>query len=389
MGKPRILIFRHELLPWSETFILNQAESLQNYEPIYLGLRRVPGLQTDPERTLCIQDTSTSGWMRGQIFRALCWTPSLIPQLRSLGVRLIHAHFEGGGMVMSHAARVLGIPLLVTFHGIDVTKETHHQWPNPAIRQLWLRRRAALQRRGDVFLGVSSFIRSRALHLGYPEERTRVHYIGVDVSKLSPNHNAARDPVVLFAGRLVEKKGCRYMLEAMQVLRATAPELQLIVVGDGPLRESLQDEARLRGVNARFLGQCTKSEVLEWMGRSRMLCAPFLPAADGDTDGCPTVLLEAQATGLPVIAFDHGGSAEALDNGSTGILTPVGNAAALADSILRLHSDDALWKQLSISGRSFVEKQFDLRTQNTRLEELYDQTIREKCLQAKSVRSSS
>jgi colanic acid/amylovoran biosynthesis glycosyltransferase len=373
--KPRVLIFRHELLPWSETFVADQAENLRRYAPIYCGLRRVPGLQTAREKTIIIRDPSRRGWVRGQLFRVFRWSPFLIAELRRRGVRLIHAHFEGGGMALTRMARTLGIPLLVTFHGIDVTKENQSQWPNPVIRMVWLRRRAELQRQGHLFLGVSSFIRGRMIDLGYPAERTRVHYTGVDISSALPNQGIAREPTVLFAGRLVEKKGCRFALEAMQTVQAVAPELQLLVAGDGPLRHELEAEARSRRLNAKFLGQRTKDEVIGWMGRSRLLCAPYLPASDGDTDGCPTTLLEAQAAGLPAIAFSHGGSIEALNHGATGLLVPVGDSAALAASILQLCRDPALWKQLSLAGRSWVEEQFDLRKQNARLEELYDRAL--------------
>ncbi len=374
--KPRILIFRHELLPWSETFVLNQAENLQTFVPIYCGLRSVAaGLKARPERCIIIQDRSKKGWLRGQLFRAFRWSPSLIPKLRRHDVRLIHAHFEGGGMAATRLARALGIPLLVTFHGIDVTKEPWFQWPNPAVRMLWMRRRAELQRYGCLFLGVSHFICSRMIDLGYPAERVRVHYTGVDVSSLTPNQSATREPIVLFAGRLIEKKGCRFALEAMQKVQETAPELRMVVAGDGPLRNELESEARLRRLNVCFLGQCTREETLGWMGRSRLMCAPFLKAKDGDTDGCPTVILEAQAIGLPVVAFAHGGSMEALDQGATGLMVPVGDSEALASSILLLYQNPGLWNQLSIAGRCFVVRQFDLRKQNARLEELYNQVL--------------
>ena len=278
-------------------------------------------------------------------------------------------------MVMTQLARTLGVPLLVTFHGMDITKGDRFQWPNPIIRRSWLIRRAELQRRGDLFLGVSSYIYDRMIDRGYPVAKSLVHYTGVDVGSILPTHNAARDPVVLFAARLVEKKGCRFLLESMQKVQVTAPELRLVVVGDGPLRDSLESESHERGLNAIFLGQCRREAVLKWMRQSNMLCTPFIMAADGDADGCPTVLLEAQAAGLPVVAFDHGGSVEALDNGRSGLLVSAGRVEELAAAILRLHKNDELWRHLSLSGRNFVEDKFDLRKQNTRLEELYIQAI--------------
>jgi colanic acid/amylovoran biosynthesis glycosyltransferase len=373
--KRRILIFRHDLLPWSETFILSQAENLRHFVPVYCGLRRVNGLNPDAERTIVIKERSLRGWIRGQTFRAFRWAHALVPQLRRLNVCLVHAHFEGGGMSAVRLARALKIPLIVTCHGIDVTKHERFQWPNPAVRMLWLRRRAELQCHGTLFLGVSSFIRDRMLGLGYPAERTEVHYTGVDVAALASDSCVERQPIVLFAARLVEKKGCRFVLEAMQRVQASVPELELVIIGDGPLREELECEAHSRCINAKFLGRCTKETTCAWMSRSRLLCAPFLPAKNGDTDGCPTIILEALAIGLPVVAFAHGGSIEALGGGAAGILVPTGDAKALAFSILQLHHDSALWSQLSLAGRRLVEEQFDLQRQNARLEELYHRVL--------------
>ena len=124
-------------------------------------------------------------------------------------------------------------------------------------------------------------------------------------------------------------------------------------------------------MNAMFLGRCSHSDVLDWMRRSRLLCAPFLPASDGDTDGCPTVLLEAQAAGLPVVAFNSGGTAEVVADGRTGFLVPVADSAALAGSILRLLEDQAIWDQFSLAARREVEDRFDLHRQTARLEEIY------------------
>ena len=221
-AKPRVLIFRHELLPWSETFVLNQAESLTSFTPIYMGLTRTNGLETCPERTIILRDQSTKGWVLGQLFRAFRWFPSLVSRLRSLRISLIHAHFEGGGMSMVRLARALQVPLLVTCHGIDVTKTARCQWPNPAVRCLWLLRRRQLQRFGRLFLGVSSFIRERMIGLGYPPDRTQVHYTGVDTSAIR-SKSGVREPIVLFVGRLVEKKGCRFAIEAVETRsRATS-----------------------------------------------------------------------------------------------------------------------------------------------------------------------
>lgn len=381
MNRSWVIIYRHFLLPFSETFIREQAEHLEGFRPFYVGLQKNEEIGLPPER-LAVLDTKTwQGKMSAAVFLTLGRNRPLLQRLRALKPSLIHAHFEGGGIAALGLAKVLRIPLVVTCHGFDVTMTDESRWPNPLLRRLYKFARRRLHRKARLFIAVSQHIKRCMLAKGYPEERLMVHYIGVDCRVFCPDSQTVREPIVLFVGRLVEKKGCAYLIRAMQTVQQTHPGIRLVIVGDGPLRHDLQALADELGVPAEFPGVQTVAGVKDWMNKAQVLCLPALRAANGDMDGCCMVLAEAQAMGLPVVAFATGGTPEAVCHRQTGLLVPERDQDQLAHSILSLINDPALWQQFSDAARAHVLENFNLAKQNNRLEEIYRQltNITDRC----------
>ena len=168
-------------------------------------------------------------------------------------------------------------------------------------RELYFRNRDRLFQEGNYFIAVSEFIRSQLIEKGCSPEKTQVNYIGVDVDKFTPNPLVKREPIVLFVGRLIEKKGCEYLIEAIAKVQKTIPNIELVVIGDGILRSSLENLANNLLSNYRFLGVKPQETVQEWMNKAFLLGAPSVTTATGESEGLPIVILEAQAMGLPVI----------------------------------------------------------------------------------------
>jgi glycosyltransferase involved in cell wall biosynthesis len=156
--------------------------------------------------------------------------------------------------------------------------------------------------------------------LGYPQDKLQVHYIGTDVNRFKSSPQTRDSNLVLFVGRLVEKKGCEYLMRAMELVQIERPESKLVVIGDGPLRQSLECLARTTNIRCSFLGAQPSASVAEWLGRARVFCAPSVTAANGDSEGLGLVFAEAQATGTPVVSFKHGGVPEVVRDGDTGLL---------------------------------------------------------------------
>jgi glycosyltransferase involved in cell wall biosynthesis len=301
------------------------------------------------------------------------------PYQRLLGDRrpaLIHAHFGIEGVYALPLAQRLKIPLVTTFHGFDATLSTAALLCSPAWAHYALFRHR-LAREGDLFLCASSFIRERVLALGFPEERTRIHYIGVDCQAIRPRDAGEETPTVLHVARLVPVKGTSTLIRAFAAVAARRPDLQLVIIGDGPRKRALEGLARSLGMaeRIRFLGALAHAEVMAWMRRALLLALPSVRTAGGRVEGLGMALLEAAATGLPVVASNLGGIPECVIDGRTGLLVPERDAGALAGRMEDLLGDPAARRGMGRAARALVEQRFDLRRQTATLESLYDSVL--------------
>ena len=370
--RPTVLIFRKRLLPWSETFIAAQGRALERYRPVFVGYRLMrPGAAyLGDARHVVLADHALVPSLSKAALKTLGRvTPAWRRALESCEPALLHTHFGLKPGPALAIARALGVPLVVTFHGMDITVERGSSRHRRDLDRLF--------RRASRILAVSRFIAEQLREADCPEEKLVVHYIGVDTDRFSPGQPSARAPArILAVGRLVPKKGVVHLLRAMPRVRAVVPGAELLIVGDGPLRRELEGQSRDLGAGARFLGVRTPDEVLDLIRTSTVFCAPFVVAPSGDAEGLGLTQLEAQACGLPVVTSPSGGSVEALVHGETGLISPAGDADALADHLLALLTDPERAARFSRAAREHVLRSFDLRTQSRRLEEIYDEVVR-------------
>jgi colanic acid/amylovoran biosynthesis glycosyltransferase len=365
-----VLIFRRALLPISETFIEAQAGALRSFRPHYAGLLPAAKSLTLAHDVILLASTRSLRSLGGARFYDLTGIAPRFHRQASLAhPALIHAHFALDGSTALPLAAALRVPLLVTLHGYDVTMSDKHLGRTLA-GKLYLRRRQQLWERASLFLCVSEFIRSKALEAGFPKEKLRVHFIGIDRQSFRPAGDRV-GKMVLFVGRLVEKKGCIHLLRAMRRVQDMEPSARLVIVGDGPLRASLEKSAQELQLQVEFLGSQPGSVVRESICRASLLCIPSITGSDGGSEGLGMVILEAQAMGRPVVGSRSGGIPEAIREGVTGLLAPAGDEASLAEQILRYLQDEAFWQSSSTQGINWVAERFDLDRQTRELEAIY------------------
>lgn len=367
-----LAIFRLQLFKPSETFIAAQASQLRRHRPIYVG-RKLFG---DPGRArVILPEQGRIGMLRQVLLRDMSGYDALTAERPAL----IHAHFAIDAVYALPLVRRLGVPLVTTLHGFDVTRTDaallrsgSPAWINGVVF------RRALQRRGAVFLCVSEFIRQAALARGFPEEKLRLHYIGIDTADIAPREGTGEDGLIVHVARLVEKKGTIYLLQALARIAPRLPAARLAIIGDGPLRAALEAEAARLGIADRvsFLGMRPNAEVLDWDARAAVKAVPSITAADGDREGLPTVITETAARGVPVVGFDSGGIAEAVVHGQTGLLAPERDVAGLAAHLERLLSDASLREVMGRAARARAESEFDIARQTAKLEDIYDDVCR-------------
>ncbi|HIK18188.1 MAG TPA: glycosyltransferase [Leptolyngbyaceae cyanobacterium M33_DOE_097] len=375
MMSQRVIFFTGLLLPPSETFIRAQGEAMQQFTAFYVGSRRVPGLALPRDRTYAVNSGNYWGVVAEAAFKLTGYAPALYRKIQQLKPALIHAHFGVNGALALPIAKKLNLPLVTTFYGLDATLDQAKATQNSLTTRAYFRRQVALKRETRLFIAVSDFIRQKLLTQGFPPERVITHYYGVDTQLFQPGPNAVREPVVLFVGRLVEKKGCEYLIQAMAQIQVSQPEVKLVIVGDGRLRAELEAIAAQQLRNYSFLGIQPPEVCRQWMQRSQVIVVPSVTAANGDAEGLPTVVLEAQAIGLPVVATVHAGIPEAVIHAETGMLAPERDWQQLANCILHVLNNSDLWQRLSQQAQKRVRQHFDLCKQTQRLEKLYEQVL--------------
>ena len=361
---PAVAIFRAPLFNASETFVRAHALALVRYRPLLVGIEDKGNVPPELRSALVVPG-SASGRARARLGD---WR-EVIERLRRERPGLVHAHFGPDALAALPLTRAIGVPLVATLHGYDLTRTRARLLSSG--RLSWMRyalRQRDLAREGALFLTVSDALRQAALSRGFPEDRTRTHYLGVDLDRLA-GRSEREASLVLHVGRLVEKKGTAGLIDAI----ARVPEARLVVIGDGPERALLERRAAGLGGRVRFLGALPAAEVAEWMRRAALLAATSVTALDGDAEGLPTVIVEAAAAGLPAVGTVHSGIPEAIVDGETGFLVPENDPAALAERIGNLLGAADLRQRMGAAARRLAEERFDLARQTARLEAIYDE----------------
>jgi glycosyltransferase involved in cell wall biosynthesis len=359
--RPVAAIFRAPLFNASETFVQTHAAGLRRYRAVVAGLEDKGNARAELRAGVIVE-------REGARLKLLGSAPRLLARLRETRPALVHAHFATDGLLALPLAEALGVPLVTTLHGFDLTRSRAALLRSG--RPGWIRYAllgGRLRARGALFVAVSDAIRRRALDQGFPAERTVTLLNGVDLASFQAG--TPEPGLILHVGRLVEKKGTALLLRAFADVAARRPEARLVIVGDGPLRGRLERQA---GERVAFTGALPPEEVARWMGRAWLLAAPSVTAADGDSEGLPTVAVEAAAASLPVVASDHSGLPEAVVDGETGFVVPEGDIAALAERLETLLASPDLRAGMGGAARRLAETRFDSARQIAALENLYD-----------------
>ncbi|HEX7908859.1 MAG TPA: glycosyltransferase [Paraburkholderia sp.] len=372
MSKPTALIYRHQLFKPSEPFIHAQASRLVAYRPVFVG-RKTLGSVADGSEVRTI--VGASPWAKFAN-RLWCEPQPFLDVVSDQSPRVMHAHFGLDALYGIPIAQRLGVPLVVTLHGFDVTvKRTRLALSGKPTE---IRYAIAARRVGDEaakMLCVSEFIRNRAIEYGFPESRLETHYIGIDSHSFSPAQWEKQPRKrILHVARLVEKKGTHYLLEAFGELRKRGfDDVQLDIVGDGPLRSRLEQQAsRLQlGEHVRFWGGQPWRKVIDLMSGAYAFCLPSITARSGDSEGLPMVLLEAAAKHLPTVATRHGGIPELIEDGENGLLVDERDVNGLVQALGTLLVDATLHTHLAANARRVVEERFDINVQTRKLEATY------------------
>lgn len=284
---------------------------------------------------------------------------------------LIHTQLEFSNVLGSLAARRLRIPAVATLHTLDAP-------PPRSRRSLHFRAMSfALRHWCDRVIAVSESARQH--HLGAARltpAKVITLYNGIDTARFDP-HPATRpdvrdelgipreSPLITTVAVLREPKGIQHMLRALPDVLRTHPEVRYLVVGDGPHGPALRTLAADLGVDHAVVWAGSRLDV------ERMLAATDVFVLPSLTEALPTVIAEAMASGLPVVATDVGGVAEMIDHGTSGFVVESGDPQALVGPIVRLLENPRQGEAMGRAGKRRSRRDFDVARQAERLAEQY------------------
>jgi glycosyltransferase involved in cell wall biosynthesis len=287
--------------------------------------------------------------------RARTRAVSRLCKAREIGVAL--AEFGPTAAAISGDLERAGVPLVAHFHGYDAYDEDNLAEWLPRYRNMFARHTAVV--------AVSEHMRRQLLELGAPGDRTHVVRVGVDVDLFHGAEPAAAPPRFLVVGRFVEKKAPQLAVLAFGQVHAKDPEVRLTLVGDGPLLADCRRLVRTLGISGavEIMPPQPNTVVAQLMRESRGLIHHSVRAVRGDSEGTPVVVMEAMASGLPVIGSRHTGIGEIIDHERTGLLSDERDIDTMAEHITRLAQEPDLAARLGSAAA--IEARADHRLQDS------------------------
>lgn len=271
----------------------------------------------------------------------------LAQELRSRRIDHLHNHFADSSCTVSMlAATLAGIRFSFTLHGPYIFFEPY-RW------RLDLKIQQAL-----FVICISHYCRSQAMFLSAPEDWHKLHIVhcGIDLDRYQPVIHQSGQKRLLYIGRLSAAKGVPILLQAIASITTKHPEIILTIVGDGPDRQALENQADQLGVtcNLKFVGYQSQDAVCQYLQTCDIFVLPSF------AEGLPVVLMEAMATGIPVIATAIAAISELVEDGVNGSLIPPGAVEPLAQKLDQLLSHTQLRQTFGQAGRLKVEQAFNL-----------------------------
>jgi glycosyltransferase involved in cell wall biosynthesis len=226
-------------------------------------------------------------------------------------------------------------------------------------------------RLADLNISVSRSLQSILAETVQPQGRCEVLLRGVDQTKFFPSPGEAKDPIVLFVGRISRSKGAWDLLDAWEQVADACPFAQLWFIGPDQTNESFAKEVRTRvhGYTVKMTGPLPAAEVASMMRKAQILCLP------SHGEGTPNCVMEALSSGVPIVATGVGGIPDIVVHGTTGLLVEKGNVEQLGDALITLLRDPAKCMRMGKEARDFADIHLDITRTADHLLNLYYETI--------------
>ena len=359
-----------EMVPWElpvrpifgRTWVPGAEKPIPNLRRLAAALPvLVRNLLMNPTLTRCTLKRSEYGF-QAESFSALYRLDRLRRQKTRFDI--LHAHFGPVANSFRFIKELFRAPLIVSFHGYDFSVVPRKQ--GAGVYQ-------KLFATATIVTANSKYTRGQLEKLGCPTDKIHLLPVGLNPAEFPYRARTLSEPVrIASVGRLVEIKGHEYLIRAIHKLRAERPAVILDLVGDGPLRSSLEQLVGKLGLQSSvvFHGALPEPDVKRVLDNAHLFVLPSV-TVDGAQEGQGLALQEAQACCLPVVATDHGALPEGMLPGTSGFLVPERDPDALGERLSFLVRHAEIWPDMGAAGRKFVERNYDIRTLNSELVKLY------------------
>ena len=281
-------------------------------------------------------------------------TAAYVKAFRDNQVDAVLAEYGDTGVLTVAACRAMRLPLIVHFHGYDASVksvlESHaHTYPE-------------MFRSAAAVVAVSRAMQRKLASLGAPPEKLYYNPYGIDCARFGGARPGDADPIFVAVGRFVEKKAPHLTIRAFGLMHQDAPGARLHMIGEGPLYEDCRRLAVQLGLadHVLFLGPQPHDVVHSEMKKARCFVQHSVEAASGDSEGTPLGILEAGASGLPVVSTRHAGIPDVVIEGETGLLVDERDVEGMAASMLQVATDSYLASRMGAAARARVQEHFSL-----------------------------
>ncbi len=281
-------------------------------------------------------------------------TRALVKYLQTNKIDVVFAEYGMVGASVTEACKAANVPLVIQFHGADV----HHKPTVAKYRQLYTQ----AFHYASAFIAVSGDMVKELIRLGAPADKVFYNSCGVDTDKFTVVDVAKTKHNFLAVGRFVNKKSPMTTIKAFSRVANEVPNAHLWMVGRGPLMDATEKLAIDLGISnsVTFTGVLPPERIIELMKQTRCFVQHSVTAKDGDMEGTPVTILEAAASGLPIVSTAHAGIKEAVIDGETGFLTAEHDVKGMAEKMIFLASSPQLAAQMGAAGREHIKKNYEL-----------------------------
>jgi glycosyltransferase involved in cell wall biosynthesis len=356
--------------------IYRQIRALERFRPVVICQKRENGADFPLEDVIVVPKPATHQlrrlWQKQLLGRPITIYRSeaqrLVEALEEISAAVLHVYFGHIGVHLLPLLEISPVPVVVSFHGADAQLDTQGEAFAASARRVLERAKLVLARSDSLLRRLEAF--------GCNPRKLRLHRTGLPLEEI--DYHARTPPPTgawrfVQACRLIEKKGLPTTLRAFAAFRQQFPASTLTIAGEGPMRAALGGMARELRIldHVKFTGFLSQPDLRALFDASHVFLHPSEVAGEGDQEGVPNSMLEAMASGLPIVATHHGGIPEAVEHETSGLLVQERDHRAMTAAMLRLAGDPALYEVMGAAASRKVRADFDLHKQTRILENLY------------------